>query len=87
MTSQDQEQPLPLNLIATKDLVEEMQSRFDVFVAAGIKVRHADDLSFQFGVRGNIFDVISMLEYLKVELIVKQVEKHDGNGNGTAAFD
>ena len=87
MTSPDHEQPLPLDLVSTKDLVEELQSRFDVFVAAGIKVRRAEDLAFQFGVRGNIFDVISMLEYLKVELVLKQVEKHNGNGNGTTDFD
>ena len=87
MTSPDHGQPLPLDLVSTKDLVEELQSRFDVFVAAGIKVRRAEDLAFQFGVRGNIFDVISMLEYLKVELVLKQVEKHNGNGNGTTTFD
>jgi len=87
MTSPDHEQPLPLDLVATKDLVAELQSRFDVFVAAGIKVRRVEDIAFQFGVRGNIFDVISMLEYLKVELVIEQVEKNNGNGTGTTNFD
>jgi copper homeostasis protein CutC len=79
--------PLPLNLISTKNLVEELQGRFDVFVGAGIKVRQIDNLSFQFGTRGSTFDVISMMEFLKVELVVKQIEEHNGNGNGTSDFD
>lgn len=79
--------PLPLNLISTKNLVEELQGRFDVFVAAGIKVRQIDNLSFQFGTRGSTFDVISMMEFLKVELVVKQIEEHNGNGHGTSDFD
>ena len=81
------DQPLPLNLIATRDLVEELQGRFDVFVASGIKVKQADNLSFQFGIKGSPFDVISMMEFLKVELVVNQIEKHNGNGNGTSNFD
>ena len=79
--------PLPLNLISTKNLVEELQGHFDVFVAAGIKVRQIDNLSFQFGTRGSTFDVISMMEFLKVELVVKQIEEHNGNGHGTSDFD
>ena len=60
MTSPDQGQPLPLDLVSTKDLVEEMQRRFDVFAAAGIKVKQAEELSFQFCTRGNLFDVSAM---------------------------
>ena len=88
MTLPGREQPLPLNLVASKDLVSELQSRFDIFVAAGIKVRSADDLAFQFGIKGDsLFDIISMLEFLKIELIMKRVEKNNGNGNYTTTFD
>lgn len=87
MTLPDRGQYLPLSLVATKDLVNELQGRFDVFSASGIKIRKKDDLAFQFGIKGNVFDVITMLEYLKIELVMKQIEKHDGNGNSTADFD
>jgi len=87
MTLGNPEHPLPLNLVATKDLVEELQNRFDVFVASGIKVRRASDLCFQFGVRGHSFDVISMLEFLKAELILRSLEESHGNGNGLKDFD
>ena len=87
MTLEDQDRPLPLNLISTKDLVEELQGRFDVFVASGLKVRKTDDLTFQFGIRGNGFDIIAMLEYLKIELVLKQIERSDSDGNGTTDFD
>ena len=81
------EQPLPLNLVATKDLVEEMQSRFDVFVAAGVRMDKRDDLSFQFGVKGNVFDIVAMMEYLKTELIMRTIEDNHADGNGTREFD
>tara|TARA_R100000306_G_C4315756_1_gene112543 strand:+ start:30 stop:293 length:264 start_codon:yes stop_codon:yes gene_type:complete len=87
MILEDHDQPLPLPLVATKDLVSELQGRFDVFSASGIKVRKEDDISFQFGVKGSPFDVISMLEYLKVEIIVRSIEENNGNGNRTKDFD
>ena len=87
MTLENQDQPLPLNLVATKDLVDELQGRFDVFVAVGVKVKKPDDVSFQFGIRGSVFDVISMLEFLKVQLVMKQIEEHDDEGNCTSDFD
>ena len=81
------EQPLPLNLVATKDLVEELQSRFDVFVASGVRMDKQDDLSFQFGVKGNVFDIVAMMEYLKTELIIRSIEDNHTDGNGTREFD
>jgi len=87
MTLEDPGPPLPLNLVATSDLVNELEGRFDVFIAAGIKLREPNDTSFQFGVQGNVFDLIAMLEYLKVELVLKQIERHNGNGNGSSDFD
>ena len=87
MTSAAQDRPLPLNLVSTKDLVDELQGRFDIFLAAGIKVKKAYDLSFQFGVSGNVLDIIAMIEYLKIELVMKRIERDDDNGNSTADFD
>ncbi len=84
---ENQDRPLPINLVSTKELVDELQGRFDVFVAAGVKVKNPDDVSFQFGIRGSVFDVISMLEFLKVQLVMKQIEEHDDTGNGTSDFD
>ena len=87
MISDDHDLPLPLHLVATKDLVRELQGRFDVFAASGLKVRKENDISFQFGIKGSPFDVISMLEYLKVEVIVRAIEENNGNGNRTKDFD
>ena len=84
---ENQDRPLPINLVSTKELVDELQGRFDVCVAAGVKDKNPDDVSFQFGIRGSVFDVISMLEFLKVQLVMKQIEEHDDTGNGTSDFD
>ena len=87
MTSENRDRPLPINLVATKDLVDELQGRFDIFVAMGVKVTNQDDISFQCGMRGPVLDVISILEFLKVRLIMKHVEENDEPENGTSDFD
>ena len=79
-------QPLPLDLISTKDLVDELQQRFDIFLAAGVRYKQADDLNMQFGVKGNMFDIVALVEYLKTELILRTLEDHQ-DGNGSRDFD
>ena len=80
-------QPLDLELVDTKDLVNELQARFDIFLAAGVKFKKPGDLDMQFGVKGNVFDIVSLVEYLKTELILRTVEDNQENGNGSRDFD
>jgi len=80
-------QPLPLDLIDTKDLVNELQLRFDIFMAAGVKCNQPSDLDMQFGVKGNVLDIVALVEYLKTELILRTLEDNQENGNGSRDFD
>tara|TARA_B100001245_G_scaffold234586_1_gene220505 strand:- start:2293 stop:2544 length:252 start_codon:yes stop_codon:yes gene_type:complete len=81
------EQPLPLDLVDTKDLVDELQARFDIFLAAGVRYKQPGDMDMQFGVKGNVLDIVSLVEYLKTELILRTLEDNQENGNGSRDFD